>query len=52
MGMWIMVLSVAPVRQTVRGSLGGVPQCSVIGLLEKIPWTGHLEIWQRSEVKG
>lgn len=31
----IMVLSAAPVRQTVRGSLAGVPQGSVIGLLEK-----------------
>lgn len=31
----IMVLSAAPVRQTVRGSLAGVPQGSVIGPLEK-----------------
>lgn len=33
----IMVLSAAPVQQTVRGSLAGVPQGSVIGLLEKPP---------------
>lgn len=33
----IIVLSAAPVRQTVRGSLGGVPQGSIIGLLEKPP---------------
>ncbi|KAI4821355.1 hypothetical protein KUCAC02_029289 [Chaenocephalus aceratus] len=37
MGMWIIALSAAPVRQTVRGSLGGVPQGSAIGLLEKAP---------------
>ena len=29
----IIMLSAAPVRQTVRGSLGGVPQGSIIGLL-------------------
>ncbi|KAF3851085.1 hypothetical protein F7725_012857 [Dissostichus mawsoni] len=33
----IIALSAAPVRQTVRGSLGGVPQGSAIGLLEKAP---------------
>lgn len=36
----IMVLSAAPVRQTVRGSLAGVPQGSVIGLLEPPPPLG------------
>lgn len=41
-----MVLSAGPVRQTVRGSLGGVPQGSIIGLLEKPPldWT-PTDIW-------
>ncbi|KAK1892945.1 putative adenylyl-sulfate kinase, partial [Dissostichus eleginoides] len=33
----IIALSAAPVRQTVRGSLGGVGQGSAIGLLEKAP---------------
>lgn len=35
------MLSAAPVRQTVRGSLDGVPLGSVIGLLEEPPmdWT-------------
>lgn len=42
----IIVLSAAPVRQTVRGSLAGIPQGSVIGLLEKppTPRTRHLQI--------
>lgn len=36
-----IMLSAAPVRQTVRGSLDGVPLGSVIGLLEEPPvdWT-------------
>lgn len=48
----IIMLSAATVLQTVRGSLGGVPQGSVIGPLEKPPQYGHLQTGQGSEVKG